>query len=391
VRRLHDLCESPEPAPPSERRRGSSKQLPERQREQTLRGNLVQFADDLHGHGQTFLQIADLLRLSTRTLRSWRIDFRSSASAAVPLGRPAVRSPRDERSAVLAALDELGPATGLPTLCECFPSMPRAELEDLLRRYRRVWQRRHQCAPRILHWQTPGAVWAMDFTEAPASIDGCDPYLLAVRDLGSGQQLLWLPVPKADAEHTIAALRSLMAQHGPPLVLKTDNGSPFGAGVTQDFLRESKVFSLFSPPRTPRYNGAIEAGIGSLKSRTERHATREGRPGLWTRDDVAFAQLEANTTARPLGPTGPTPDERWRARTELTPAQRTELAAIVETYRREALPGAGSPPESDLSTTRLRLIDREAIRRALVELGYLLFSRRRLPLPISCAKTADLS
>jgi hypothetical protein len=57
----------------------------------------------------------------------------------VPLGRPTIRSPRDKRNAVLAVLDKLGPATCLPTLRDCFPSMPRAEIEDIVRRYRRVW------------------------------------------------------------------------------------------------------------------------------------------------------------------------------------------------------------------------------------------------------------
>jgi hypothetical protein len=175
------------------------------------------------------------------------------------------------------------------------------------------------------------------------------------------------------------------------LVLKTDNGSPFGAGRAQDFLRESAVFCLFSPPHTPRYNGVIEASIGSSKIRTESHATREGHPGLWSGNNVAFAQLEANATARPLGPTGPTPDERWRTRPELTGTQRAEFATSVETHRLELLTREGSPSESELTTTRLRLIDREAIRRALVVHGYLLFSRRSLPLPIGCAKTADLS
>ena len=43
---------------------------------------------------------------------------------------------------------------------------------------------------------------------------------------------------------------------------------------------------LFSPPGVPRYNGAIEAGIGSLKARAEQHATRHGHRGAWTWDDV---------------------------------------------------------------------------------------------------------
>ena len=245
MKRLHDLCHDHSESP-SERRRGPTTQRSERQRELTLRGNIVELAEQFHNHGQTFFQIADLLRLSTRTLRSWCADFRDSTPIGVPLGRPAIRSPLGERSAVLAVLDELGPATGLPTLQACFPFLPRGELEDMLRRYRRVWRCRHHHAPRILHWRTPGAVWAMDFSQAPQPINGADPYLLAVRDLASGQQLLWLPVRHPDADHTIEALRSLFARHGPPLVLKTDNGSPFGADATQTFLAQAKVIPLFT-------------------------------------------------------------------------------------------------------------------------------------------------
>ena len=389
MKRLHALCDAPSEAP-REYRRGCALQLPQRQREHALRGNLVELADHLHGHGQTYAQIAELLRLSTRTLRFWCADFHRVTSAAVALGRPALRSPRDERSAVLAVLDELGPATGLPTLRDCFPFMPRAELEDLLRRYRRVWQRRHQHAPRILHWQTPGTVWAMDFSEAPQPINGAAPYLLAVRDLASGQQLLWLPVPHPDAEHTIEALHWLFAQHGPPLVLKTDNGSPFGAALTQNFLAQAQVFSLFSPPYTPRYNGAIEAGIGSLKTRTERYASRAGHPGYWTHDAVAFAQVEANATARPRGPDGPTPDDLWQTRAALSADQRADFQATVEAMRLDIRLRDGTPQETDPATTRARLIDREAVRCALVEHGYLLFSRRRLPLPIHCEIPANI-
>ena len=45
-----------------------------------------------------------------------------------------------------------------------------------------------------------GTVWAVDFAQAPQPIDGVYPYLLAVRDLASSKQLLWLPVEHADSE-----------------------------------------------------------------------------------------------------------------------------------------------------------------------------------------------
>lgn len=287
-------------------------------------------------------------------------------------------------------IDELGPATGLPTLRDCFPSMARAELEDLLRRYRRVWQLRHHHAPRVLRWLTPGAVWAMDYSEAPALIDGLHPYLLSVRDLASGMQLLWLPVERPDADHAIRALRSLFANHGAPLVLKTDNGSPFGADQTQNFLTQSEVKSLFSPPRVPRYNGAAEAGIGSLKTRTERHAERAGHPGLWTLEDVDYALDEANATARPRGDDGPTPEELWLVRHALSRRDREGFMATVTAIIEEIGRRDGLTSVTDLTTAQKRAVDREALRRALVEHGHLLFRRRRLPLTIDAANAANI-
>ena len=67
-----------------------------------------------------------------------------------------------------------------------------------------------------------------------------------------------------------------------------------------------QVQVLFSPAYTPRYNGAIEAGNGSLKTRTHHHAALHGRAGAWTCDAVEAARQEANTLAHPFGENGPT-------------------------------------------------------------------------------------
>jgi transposase InsO family protein len=232
---------------------------------------------------------------------------------------------------------------------------------------------------------------AWTFTETPCLIDGLGAYLCAVRDLGSGQQLLWLPVPAATAEVAVAALRGLFVGHGAPLVLKTDNGSAFGAQATLDLLAEHDVIPLFSPPCTPRYNGAIEAGIGSLKTRTETHATRHGRPAAWTTDDLALAQAEANATARPHGPTGPTPDQAWTGRRPLTPTERQSFQTTVARRRTEARTEQQMPPDGPLPTASARTLDRRAIRRALVEHGYLLFRRRRITPPFRKQKVANIT
>jgi transposase InsO family protein len=302
-----------------------------------------------------------------------------------------LHSPRLLRQEVLELLEELGPGVGLPTLRECFPHLLRAELDDLLRRWRRLWRLRHSAILHVLEWTTPGSVWAMDFAEAPAPIDGAYPYLLAVRDLASCRQLLWLPTPAESAAETVNALASLFVRYGPPLVLKSDNGSAFIAEATQALLASAGVVPLFSPPYTPAYNGSAEAGIGSLKTRTERHAARCGRPGVWTLDDAAAAQAEANALAHRRGERGPTPDAAWSSRPRLTAADRVLFQATLARLRGEERARAGLATDGSPHATAERRAARIAIRRALGEHGYLLFSRRRIPLPIPRRKAARLT
>lgn len=394
MKRLHELCSPPAPNLDDFVPRGDAWQRSQRQREQDLRRNVVALANfwtDLHG--LTYQQSAASLDLNARTLRRWLANDRAArihvqSLRVQPLGRPVRRSSCQERCAVLTLLMELGLGTGVPTLCECFPSMPRAELDDILRRARRVCRRRYHQTQRVLHWATPGSIWAMDFTEAPAPIEGLYPYLLAVRDLASGAQLLAWPLRTATAPEAIRALASLVARYGAPLVLKTDNGSPFCAADTRDFLRQQKVIMLFSPTYWPRYNGAIEAGIGSLKSRSEYHAACQGRPGHWIWDDIDWALAQANTNARPHGLYGTTPNQAWAARPTITQEERNLFQTSVHRYADEVCAQDGWPSPGPLQTMAQRAVDRQAIQRALVEHGYLLFRRRRIPLPFEKKKVA---
>jgi transposase InsO family protein len=371
-------------------RRGFGRQRQRRLREQALRQDVLELCRWTEALGWLQSGIAELLRVAPRTLRRWRRDL-EIARRVRALGRPVLHSPRVLRQEVLERLQELGPGVGLPTLRDCFPHLLRAELDDLRRRWRRVWRLRHPGIVHVLDWTTPGSVWAMDFAEAPTPIDGAYPYLLAVRDLASGRQLLWLPTPAENAAETRNALASLFVLYGPPLVLKSDNGSAFVAEATQALLAGAGVIPLFSPAYTPEYNGSAEAGIGSLKTRTERHAGRCGHPGVWTSDDAAAAQAEANALAHPKGERGPTPDAAWSSRRRLTAADRTWFRATVARLRDEERARAGLATEGSPTSTGERRAARVAIRRALVEHGYLLFSRRRIPLPIRRRKKDRLT
>ncbi len=66
-------------------------------------------------------------------------------------------------------------------------------------------------------------------------------------------------------------------------------------------LYDFKVTPLLSPPYFPRYNGAIEAGIGAFKTRAHLEAARHGHPLEWNCNDVESARLQANAESRPWG------------------------------------------------------------------------------------------
>jgi len=388
VNHLRDYCDHQnERDTPS--RRGRAAQFDERRFEDAARRHAVELGRQLVDEGFHWNEAAEMLDLSPRTLRDWRNDQRQPGPLAL-LGRPVLRSSREQRNEVIHLIDEAGPAIGVPTLRACFPQMLRAELEDLLTRYRRVWRQRNYEPLRVLHWHQPGRVWAIDYTGPLTPVEGRFPYLLAVRDLASGQQLLWLPTEEATARNAADALAGLFMVHGAPLVLKCDNGAPFTSGTVRQLNHAFGVKMLFSPPRMPRYNGAIEAGIGSLKARTEHHATRHGRPGQWIFADVAAAILEANATARPLGPDGSTPDELWAGHSRVSADERTRFAAEVERQRSadDAQGGPTANPATDLDEPAR---ERQILRRALEGLGYLTYTRRRLPLPFTSKKVAVIT
>jgi transposase InsO family protein len=287
---------------------------------------------------------------------------------------------------VLAALDEHGPGVGVPTLRARFPGMSRAELTDLLARYRRVWRARNRVPLRVLGWPVVGSAWAIDFTGPRPAVDGRYPYLLAVRDLASGYQILWRPVAEATGEAARDALAALFAEHGPPLVLKCDNGSPFIGEVVQQLLAAHHVRASYSPPHWPRYNGAVEAGIGALKDRTAARAARAGRAGTWAWDDAAGACAEANALSRPRGASGPSPDELWSARRPITTAERAAFRASVEARRNAPQPGATPCAGGAAEVMSGRAMARDAIRLALEQCGYLHYKRRTITPPINARK-----
>src|SRR5262249_16728226 len=175
-----------------------------------------------------------------------------------------------------------------------------------------------------------------------------------------------------------------------------DNGGAFGAEATQSWLRAAGVQVLFSPPSWPAYNGAIEAGVGALKARTEGRAGRGGGPGGGAREGGGGGPGGGDGTGRATGgrrggERGASAAELWGQRRVIGGEERAAFAASAAQHEREIRAQEGIIMEAVLSHREQSRIQRQAVRRALGEHGYLLFLRRRIPPPIRRRKVTKLT
>jgi transposase InsO family protein len=336
-------------------------------------------------------EIAERIGVSPRTLRRWEKEWSEDRMRLHPRGRPPECTCRKTRQEILATFALLGPRVGLPTLQGLFPDVARGELIELQRRYRHAFKRKRKYLLHVLQWTTVGAVWAMDFTDPPAPIEGNYPKIFCVRDLTSGKQLAALPAENATSRLVMTVLEALVRWYGIPLVIKCDNDSAFRNDDVKAWGKKHSVLFLYSPEGTPEYNGAIEAGIGSLKTRALHEAARYGRPGDWTCNDVQAAADQANETGRPNGKDGRTPDESWNTRIPVGEEERKRfLLAYRSRYIQECRHRGISWP-ARLEEREHVSVARVAIGQAMIDEGFLLIRRRRVSLPFKRWKVANIS
>ena len=313
------------------------------------------------------VHVARCLAVSDRTIRRWQQQACAAAPTSLAVrGRPSQPAQRAERNAVYQFLRDRGAGTPLVAVQAAFPQLRRRDLQEVLRRYRRVAYRQRLRQQSRLRWLRVGAVWAADFKERREPIEGRYPWILAVKDLASRCQLAWLPLEEATAEAVQATYAQLFAEHGPPLVLKSDNGGPFRDERTKQLLTKYDVVPLYNPRRRPAYNGGVERANGQLAGYQEAVAAAQGRPGLPTRADAEQARHLANDLARPSGWRGPTAAQLWEQRQPLTNAEREVFLAAVDARRLESRQALHFSPAEPLAHYAQAAVDRRAVRDALV-------------------------
>jgi hypothetical protein len=254
---------------------------------------------------------------------------------------------------VLAQLLAWRPAQGLSTLREQLPGLPRNATADFVRWWRQLrqqHQRRRWCR---LHWQVPGAVWAIDGTWLDHPAPPFDRQALLVVELHSKKVLTLQAVTGECAEEAERVLEALIAEHGAPLVLKLDNGSGFLAGRFADCCRRHGITLLHSRPRTPRDNGCCEVSVRWAKLRAKVAAERRGAGGVFCQADLDAAVTFTGTMPR------------------IDPADREVFMDLVAAELRVVAAERGVALRPGLPHSLYRSLSRVAVRRAL-ELRHIL-------------------
>jgi len=144
------------------------------------------------------------------------------------------------------------------------------------KRVRRLWrqhrlqvQRRHRRRVRLsrptrLQAAYPGHIWAYDFVE-DALADGTRLRILTVMDECTREGLALDVALTTSAERVIGVLRVLVAQHGAPAYLRSDNGAEFVATAVQTWLAQCGVQTLYIEPGKPWQNGKEERFNGTVR------------------------------------------------------------------------------------------------------------------------------
>jgi len=141
----------------------------------------------------------------------------------------------------------------------------RRDLEGLARTVREEWAHQHQAELRRITWKIPGLVWSLDDAEL-ARVAHHTWHLHQVQDLASRYKFTPWVGEHVLGETVAVHLEQLFLRHGPPLVLKRDNGSKLNQQAVDEVLARYLVLPLNSTPHYPPYNGGMERAVGELKT-----------------------------------------------------------------------------------------------------------------------------
>ena len=128
----------------------------------------------------------------------------------------------------------------------------------LARRRKPAYRRRHGGQHRWMSAVAPNGVWAYDFV-FDACANGQKLKCLTVVDEFTRESLAIKVGARVRTADVINVLERLVALHGPPAHLRSDNGPEFVATAVQGWLRENGIGTAYIQPGKPWQNGVAES------------------------------------------------------------------------------------------------------------------------------------
>jgi hypothetical protein len=148
---------------------------------------------------------------------------------------------------------------------QCRGQISRRDLQALTETVRCEFTQQRQAELRRITWHVPGLVWSLDDTQL-VRLSSHKLHLHQVQDLASRYKFTPWVGERVWGETVAVRLERLFLQHGPPLVLKRDNGSNLNHQAVDEVLTRHLVIPLNSPPHYPPYNGGMEYAVRELKT-----------------------------------------------------------------------------------------------------------------------------
>ena len=111
-------------------------------------------------------------------------------------------------------------------------------------------------------WEWPEKPWSR------VHLDYAGPWMGKMFLIAVDAHSKWLEVeivPAATSTHTITKLRAMLATHGLPEIIVTDNGTVFTSSEFKEFLKKNGIRHLTSPPYHPSSNGLAERYVQTFK------------------------------------------------------------------------------------------------------------------------------
>lgn len=212
-----------------------------------------------HGSQQI---VAEALAVSSRTLRAWKTTVRQQRANKTQ-GRKKVAISFKEKLVVTREWHRQGYPGSRPVI-KALPLLRVRVVREVIselktRRRKRAEKMKLQMRSSVQVKQA-GSVLTMDGASLRKGVD-----YIVHRDRGS----LSVKATKCDghlsSDDTLGVLNNLEEQNRLPLVLCTDNGSPFCAEVVEDFLGKKYIVHLKNLPRVPQHNGSCENAVKEFK------------------------------------------------------------------------------------------------------------------------------